>query len=513
MRRTSILLLCAGLLGCGGNKSDEAEGEATNSVTEAVNEVTEAVQQATASIVASFGGNVIKADDYFVEVLPRQDGQIEAVVKKGDGTMVEGDAGLVVKVKGEGDATIDVPMVWDPTRSTFVGAVDGRLETGDVEVAVEVDGETHTGTAASVAAAPAPALGGTILVAGDMSAEIKTHADGTIDAYILDAGGALLEKDAEATISVKVKGSDDELHAVALAWSEEKGLWTGTFTAEGDVTLVPGPMEFSVDIDGEADVGRVEEIAVATAPTHGGQIVVAGDFDVELVAKGEADLEAYVTNRAGAAVDADTNLTLVLDDKPVDFVWNAEASVFKPVAEATIDVDVRAVPIGVVVMRGAHRFQGGIVACAEPPKERVARGRARFQARARARASRPNPPGLAIGLRGDVPPGLQGRINGQVRGEGRADVRSSAMGSAMIARPEVPMANVRARGTAGLMAAAKRAADVRVQIPRPPSVMASVMASAGSSGGSSAMTTTTMREASGSAMAGFSLMGGFMVGN
>ncbi len=150
-----------------------------------------------------------------------------------------------------------------------------------------------TGSAPAVAK-----IGGSVVVAGTYSVEVLPQASGEIEALVVDAAGAPVTSG--ATLSVAVKGSDDAVHPVSLAYDAERGSYAGKL--EGELSIVPGPVEVTVTAGGAPVTGRFETLAVAPVPSHGGGILVAGSAAAEVAVEPEGVVHAYFVDAAGAPV-------------------------------------------------------------------------------------------------------------------------------------------------------------------------------------------------------------------
>jgi len=232
----TVLLLAAA--GC----DDDGEEAPAAAATQSAATATEQIQE----VLARFGGIMVQAHSHFVEVLPQADGQVRANVYDAEGNPVQADAvaSVVVKVKGEDGEMHDVTMSWDEEVQRYVGEVEGEtaVVSGPVEVEVEADGETNTGRVDAVAVADDPQYGGHVVLAGDVSAEVKADAEGQVAAVVTDAEGEAVTGREGVEITAKVQGEGEELQPVRLTWNEEEQRWVG----HAEVDIRPGPMEVVV---------------------------------------------------------------------------------------------------------------------------------------------------------------------------------------------------------------------------------------------------------------------------
>ena len=459
MRRSTALLCVLGLFGCDEDDAQQALQQASADLQNV------AASARSALGLARIGGTVVPSDGLMVEVLPRQDGYVEALVVGPDGEVVE-TAEVQVQLQGDDGNMHPTTLRWDPGEGRYVGRVEAGVEVavaGPVDVAVTKDGESHRGHAAKLAAAPAAAShGGTVVVAGDFSAEVIAKPDGTVTAYVAGPEGEV--RGAGPTVEVSLKGQDGALHPVELDWDAQAGAYVGRPAAE--VSWQPGPMQLAVVVDGRRRDTRVEHVPLAPPPAHEGSVVVAGDYTVEVVpADEEGQLKAYVLDDGGAPVQAGAEVHVVVgpERRPATLVWSADAGAF--VGDVDARIDVAAAPVGVVVVRGGRRHRGAITVTHARPLRRWHRRRVRVA------ASMPplpphHPPAVGLRAQGRVPgPGASLMVRGpggrvsimapggsiMVRGPGVSIMGPSVMGSLRVRGPRPPRgsAMVRVRGPGG----------------------------------------------------------------
>ncbi len=352
----AIVVAVGGAAGCDSNEGEQ-QAEATTTATAPTNAV-------RSSVLARFGGVLVNAQRFFVEVFPRADGEVEAHLYDAEGNEVNGQAGatLVVKVQGTDQQPHAVPMQWDADKGRFVGRAGGTaaVASGPVEVTVEAGGETSSGRVDAVAVAPEPQGGGTIVLAGEVSTEVRAQADGKVEAVVLDASGAPVTGEAGVDITVEVKGADDQVHPVELAWDAEAGYFVGQ--VGGEITVSPGPLQVVVQRAGRSHRGRVEVVAVVPRPALDGRIVVAGDHAVEIAPAADGKVEAVVVDARGQRVTGQAGMSLTVnvgvgaDIRPVVFNWDAQRD--KWVGEAEGEVEVAAAPVEVVLVANGRRRHG-----------------------------------------------------------------------------------------------------------------------------------------------------------
>jgi len=132
------------------------------------------------------------------------------------------------------------------------------------------------------------------------------QSDGEILAFVRDARGAALHAAAglELVASVHVAAGANE--SVKLAFDPVRKCFAGH--AKGE--LSPGPIELSIHGQSGIALGRLERIALRVEPAHAGQVLVAGDYSLELVASGK-ELRVFAFDAAGKALaNAEASLQL-----------------------------------------------------------------------------------------------------------------------------------------------------------------------------------------------------------
>jgi hypothetical protein len=110
------------------------------------------------------------------------------------------------------------------------------------------------------AAAPAPERrhGGTVVVAGEQTVEVVTHASGEVYAY-------LATKTAPAenlAIRVEVPVAKQPAHSVSLQWNARLERYEGRVI---DVEIAPGPLVVQVVVGSQIWVGHAAAIVIAPA--------------------------------------------------------------------------------------------------------------------------------------------------------------------------------------------------------------------------------------------------------
>lgn len=204
---------------------------------------------------------------------------------------------------------------------------------------------------AEVAADIQPRIGGTIVVVADYRVEILAFVVGRIEAVIMDAKGELVADPSKLVLAASFAAKGDARADVDLKWDAELGRFVGQVAA--GVELVPGAVEIELTVDNKASAGALAELALAAEASHGGQIMVAGDWSIELVADaGVVHAHAF---DASANAHLAGDLKLVLDagaGADLELVWDPPSASYK--AELAGGLDLSAQPLVLRVAAGAE---------------------------------------------------------------------------------------------------------------------------------------------------------------
>jgi len=214
------------------------------------------------------------------------------------------------------------------------------------------------GQAAARAAVQAR-IGGTVIPTGDFNVEVLAFTSGRVEAIVMDAKGELVAEPAKLGLVASLAAKGNGQAKVELAWNALAARFTGRVGA--GVTLVPGPIEVNLKAEGKVEVGKLAAFNLAVEASHGGQIVMAGDYSVELVNAG-GFVAAYVFDASGKA-HAAGDLALELDAggaSKLKFEWDAPSLSYR--AKVSGDLDLNAKPIVLSVSAGGKIALGGLAA-------------------------------------------------------------------------------------------------------------------------------------------------------
>ncbi len=222
--------------------------------------------------------------------------------------------------------------------------------------------------------APRPSFGGSLMLIGDYRAELLLRADGEVLAFVSTASGAPVDAAAKLELSANVSVAGGAPERVALRFDAARKCFAGRVKA--GLELVPGPVELTINGRGHVAVGRLPHVAVRASASHGGSVLVAGDYSVELVAQG-GELAAFVFDANGkASAAADLGLKVELggaSGSTLALTWDAASASYR--AKLVAGLDVQAKPIAVTLSAGARTFFGAAASLAallsarlEPPR-------------------------------------------------------------------------------------------------------------------------------------------------
>jgi hypothetical protein len=216
----------------------------------------------------------------------------------------------------------------------------------EADAEAEFDGEANVAAVAEIA----PRIGGTIVVAGDYNVEVLAFADGRVEAIVMDAKGELHADMQELALVATLAAEGEAKAKVDLAWDPPSARFVGA--VEG-AQLMAGEVRVEVTADGEASVGTLAQLGLAVQAEHGGQVMVAGAYAVEVAGRaGVVQAWAFdVGGRAHAAGDLDIDLQ-VDGDTELELEWDPPSASYK--AEVEGDFDLEAKPIVVRVEAGGE---------------------------------------------------------------------------------------------------------------------------------------------------------------
>jgi len=309
---------------------------------------------------AQIGGTVVAVGAHQVEVKLFKSGRAEALVYDARGELISDPStvklGLLVKLEGEGSSKIRLAYV--PALARFAGSVEGTA--GFAAAPADIELSVHGAAASAKLAAPillvGPELGGEVVVAGDYGVELVADSKGSVEALVHTAAGAELEGVANLKLEAQLPTVGGELHAVALTWDAPKARFRGKVGADADLALNGAAL---VVLDG-AIRAQFPRFALHGEAKHGGHVLVAGDYSLEVVTATGGSIELHVTGPSGKAhVGGDLDIALYLGTSRLKLKWDAPSFSYR--AQALGNVDLALQPIRVAIQAGGKVHVGALV--------------------------------------------------------------------------------------------------------------------------------------------------------
>lgn len=305
--------------------------------------------------------------------------------------------------------------------------------------------------ARAAAAVVEPRIGGTVASAGEFSVELVVHASGLVEALVSDAHASLISEGVKLSASLRATGGATE--KIELAFAAPRARFEGH--AKAGVELTTGPADISLEVGGKVHGCRLDVAIALPEPRHGGQVIAAGDFAVELVAKGQ-EIRAFVVDAAGKAHVAG-DLKLMLDaglrgDTAVDLKWDAPSLSYVGTAAASANLKLQ--PIRVSLNAAGKAFVGAVASLD---------AEAKADANANLRAKLDTDVGAKVDTNGKVGAGARGKVDAAAK----ANLSKAASGSVKLTPPKVDVsagakAETGAKAGAGAKAGGGAKAGIKV---------------------------------------------------
>jgi hypothetical protein len=308
------------------------------------------------------GGSVAIVGDHSVELKLHQSGSVEALVSSAVGELVSDGAELTVNAATEGGGREEAKLAFSKPHGRFHGRCKGKLAPGRVDIGLDAKGKKATGKLDEAVIVRGPELGGDVVVAGGHSAEIFVRPNGEVLGFVRDRAGADVKGDANLDVKAKVTTSAGATEDVSLVFEPPRGCFAGKAKAE----LAPGAIELGIAAKGAANasVGRMEKVSLLVDATHGGEVLVAGDFSAEVVLDGKGkSVLAFVADASGKAV-ADANLDVKVGfgadaGSSLALKWDPKKLCYHASLSADADFDVK--PIRIEIGAAGKAFVGAAV--------------------------------------------------------------------------------------------------------------------------------------------------------
>jgi hypothetical protein len=199
-------------------------------------------------------------------------------------------------------------------RFMFVGclALAPMLLIGSCKKKAEGPAATASASAAASARAEPAALrarlGGSLVTVGDYVVEVLLHADGLVEASLMDRTGQPLLTTTEASLTVRANTPGGTGTDVKLAWDPPRARFSGH--AGGGAKLASGPVKVDLTLQDKMQQGTLAMAPLVTGPRFGGQLLAVGDLGAEVLATANGNLVAHLWDvklepvTAGAKVEA-----------------------------------------------------------------------------------------------------------------------------------------------------------------------------------------------------------------
>lgn len=220
---------------------------------------------------------------------------------------------------------------------------------GDVQAAASASAEPTGAVQATASATARARIGGTVIAAGDYAVEVLLHDKGRVEALVMDAKGELVENPEKVRLDLTAQTNAAARAKIDTKWEIPKARFVGL--AAAGVELAPGAVDVSLNVDGKASAGAAAMVALSAEAIHGGQIIVAGEYSVELVPQGGFVYAfAYdASGKAHASGDLALELKVALGSKMVSFAWDAPTMSYKAKLDAGMDLDAKPVLLKLAV--------------------------------------------------------------------------------------------------------------------------------------------------------------------
>ena len=160
----------------------------------------------------------------------------------------------------------------------------------------EGPGVTASASAAVSAQAEPAALrarmGGSLVMLGDYVAEILLHADGLVEASLMDRTGQPLLATTEASLTVRANTQGGAGTDVKLAWDPPRARFVGH--AGGGAKLASGPVKVELALQGKTAQGTLAMAPLVTGPRFGGHLLAVGDLGAEVLVNANGNVAAHL---------------------------------------------------------------------------------------------------------------------------------------------------------------------------------------------------------------------------
>jgi hypothetical protein len=310
-----------------------------------------------AAAVPRIGGSVATVGDHSVELKLFQSGEIEALVSSAAGELVSDGATLSVTAATEGGGREEATLAFSKPRGRFEGRCKGKLVSGHADLALAAKGKAAKGELKDAVVVRGPELGGEVLVAGAHSAEVFVRPSGEVLGFVRDRAGAEVNGDANLDLTARVRTAAGATEDVSLVFEAPRGCFAGKAKAE----LAAGPIELGIAPKGavSAHIGRLEKVSLLADASHGGEVLVAGDYSAEVVLDAKKKSIAVFVADASGKASADANLDVKASfgadaGSAVSLKWDPGKLCYT--ASLAADTDFEAKPIRIEIAAAGKAF-------------------------------------------------------------------------------------------------------------------------------------------------------------
>ncbi len=227
----------------------------------------------------------------------------------------------------------------------------------------EVQGAAADAHVAAKLKALIPRLGGSLMVLGEHQLELAIHQSGLVEALLFDKEGKLALEPESKDLEVQLKTGGDAEPKVQLKWDPIKARFIGH--ADTKAALVPKPVRVTAKLEAGAKptTGTLTEYALLPEPRFGGTMMATGDYQTELIARPDGQLQAFLTDAEGAAVQGDAKADLEASlgaeaDEKVRLEWSPAHACF--VGKVGHQAKLAKTPIRVALKANGKTHVGGL---------------------------------------------------------------------------------------------------------------------------------------------------------
>ena len=420
--------------------SEESGGQGSDKAA-----VSASASASLSAVAPRIGGQMLVVGDHAVELLVHKSGLIEAVVADASNQAVTTSVGFAVSAPAKGGKSEAIGLTFVPARARFEGNAKAGVEltSGPLEVALTAQGKTAKATLASGLALGKPRFGGNLLIADGQAFELLLKPTGEVLAF---PSATLSAPKFELEANLPVVGGARE--RVTLRFDAPRKCFSGR--ARAGVELTAGPIDLGVVGKAGVALGRLQQVPLRAEAAHGGAVLVAGDYSIELTERADM-VEAYAFDAQGKALTtADLGVSLEFGGRPetnVALAWEPEFGCYRAKLRDGIELDTT--PIQLTVATGGRAFVGAAASLRaigevrlDPPRLRAA---PQLAADARVEANLPSRPEFRADVR--VP---------DVRAEVGAEARR-ALGAAAAVKIAPPKVSIQKSASAGAKAGGAKA--------------------------------------------------------